>query len=1111
MWGSGTGRRQRHGLREGEEEWLEKVPAKEIQPPSQPCLRDSLPAVSTVRAAMATHRWGRVDQINGAHQPAFGTYTHGAAQPVGEDEAKCVKIKVASFNLGMPQNMLTSQRQWPQKHSLKFRNLLATLGPISGNDFVFCSEVGGVQQGLEAARVDYGNIVRNVMALADCTSHGAYLNIWNIKNRATAVVQSGTFKASTSHHAHMFWQAFELTYRDDTEPATRDASQLASPAVGLVVGNMHITCGGNAPVFSLRRKIVEQALNHLSSLTVHAWHSRQDFPIVRVLVGDCNLDKQSAEAVTQNLMEPNLTQPLTALQQHFDVRQWQVCDGQFPGPALQSATRQHTKHMSNNDLDESTNRTHTPSVPRRWLVYNPRDVWGHHADAETVWEPAIISAGPLHGKKLSGDMMFVLGCFAEERLVPVGLNYDDRGMRNDQHDVVGAKLMIPIGRSRPSTTPPAGGDGVAASSSAGPSGALQPAVAPVAAAPAQQIEGHEQPAEADRSPAGDAPQAAGTAAAAEQTRMPEPPAGADGPSARAAPPAAPTAAVAEPWPEPPAGARRPSTVGLPQHAAAAPAASIEQQQPEQLQQSQQHPQEQLQPQPRQSQQHPQEQLQPQPRLQLQPQQELQPQEQLRQQEQQQQLQHQGRQTPSPQRRAQEQLQQQPLQQLQPQEQLQQQEQRQQLQHQEQQAESPQQHAQQAPAASIEQQQPEPLQQSQQHPQEQLQPQPRLQLQPQQELQPQEQLRQQEQQQQLQHQGRQTPSPQRRAQEQLQQQPLQQLQPQEQLQQQEQRQQLQHQEQQAESPQQHAQQELQPRQQLQTRDQLQQQLLRAQSRTYDPDSWQEDLNRQHVEFLLQQLQLQPQQQAPAGSAPQAPPTAAAMVPKQLQQMPQMGPAYDPNLGWFIATTAALPQWPWWLQAQQQQQHQHPQGLPLTAYISHGAPQAAPTASEVRPPSSASGRETPEDKEVRELHETLREAEEAEDVSPLVQQELGRILFKKRTVTKGGFKRQYVAGRAETVKSIKMLLRRRRDFMAAHDLHDSPPGLLEAPPASSGASQPAGDAGGRYIFTDEDRKQVMRQWKDSAVKNWRFQDRQCSSTDLWYLVSPENLPGNCAPLS
>ena len=46
--------------------------------------------------------------------------------------------------------------------------------------------------------------------------------------------------------------------------------------------------------------------------------------------------------------------------------------------------------------------------------------------------------------KRSGDVMFVLGGFALESMVPIGASFDN-GMRNDCHDAVSAELIIPIG------------------------------------------------------------------------------------------------------------------------------------------------------------------------------------------------------------------------------------------------------------------------------------------------------------------------------------------------------------------------------------------------------------------------------------------------------------------------------------------------------------------------------------------------------------------------------------------------------------------------------------------------------------------------------------------
>ena len=107
-----------------------------------------------------------------------------------------------------------------------------------------------------------------------------------------------------------------------------------------------------------------------------------------------------------------------------------------------------------------------------------------------------------------------------------------------------------------------------------------------------------------------------------------------------------------------------------------------------------------------------------------------------------------------------------------------------------------------------------------------------------------------------------------------------------------------------------------------------------------------------------------------------------------------------------------------------------------------------------------------KSARALHNNLRIVEQADDITTDHQIELRKILFKKTTVVIGGLQRQYCATLYETRLAIKNLLKIRRDFMADRGLHD-------AQPPSGGASQPADH---RYVFTQEDRKQVMQEWKD-----------------------------------
>ena len=214
----------------------------------------------------------------------------------------------------------------------------------------------------------------------------------------------------------------------------------------------------------------------------------------------------------------------------------------------------------------------------------------------------------------------------------------------------------------------------------------------------------------------------------------------------------------------------------------------------------------------------------------------------------------------------------------------------------------------------------------------------------------------------------------------------------------------------------------------------------------------------------------------GGAPQ--PAAAAAAKEQALEPEQPAGADRPATGGAPQPAAA---------ASAAEQALEPE-KPAAAHGPAAAAEQAPASGAPQPvTASAESAETAEDREVEELHEKLREVEEAEDISPAVKLELGRILFKKKTVSVGGIPRQYVASREETVSSIKKLLQRRRAFMAARNLHDDPYG------AFGGASQPGRR---RYLFTQEDRRQLMQEWKTEfhATTDQREQQLRDSNKPL-----------------
>ena len=272
--------------------------------------------------------WGIPEEPSGASQPAFQIYSL--------PDARCVSIKVVSFNMGMPQSTLESDGSWRRAfHAV--RNMLEKLGHGAGNDIVLCSEVGGMRQGFRASNVNFHHVVSEGLPASAYESNGAYLSVWNLHTQAAKQVQFGTWTASTGHAADMHWQAFDLTFRDAPQLADRAASQLAAPKVGLLVGNMHITAGKHKASIPTKRRILQQALQHLTSLEVKEWRERRDFKVMRLLVGDCNLTREDAQAATQNVLLPRRMS--TSLQRNLHVCQWEVCDDDFPGQVLETARK----------------------------------------------------------------------------------------------------------------------------------------------------------------------------------------------------------------------------------------------------------------------------------------------------------------------------------------------------------------------------------------------------------------------------------------------------------------------------------------------------------------------------------------------------------------------------------------------------------------------------------------------------------------------------------------------------------------------------------------------------------------------------------------------------
>ena len=273
--------------------------------------------------------WNIIDESSSASQPASQICPYGAAQPLEKFVAQCVGIKVV--NLGCTSLGLGLHVAGARRRAHKINDVLTKLGHPGAHDSVLCSEVAGCK-GCRSFVLDFRHFVQEDLPEQSYFTDGAYLNLSYVPIQIAAEVQAGTWTASKGQPpSYMHWQAIDLTYAAPRF-AARDARQLAAPKVGLLVGNIDTSAEHSLA----KERILQQALQHLTSLEVDAWRFRKDFHIMRLLVGDCKLTKEGAKAATQKVHLPSLT----ALQRDFNFGRWEVCDVDFPRQVLESARRQ---------------------------------------------------------------------------------------------------------------------------------------------------------------------------------------------------------------------------------------------------------------------------------------------------------------------------------------------------------------------------------------------------------------------------------------------------------------------------------------------------------------------------------------------------------------------------------------------------------------------------------------------------------------------------------------------------------------------------------------------------------------------------------------------------
>ena len=148
--------------------------------------------------------------------------------------------------------------------------------------------------------------------------------VWGLRQDTTGasqlVFETHPYSASPSVGSDVA-HFMELEFRGASQLADRDVFQLAVSKFGLVVALPR------APSSATQRRIMDQAAQDVSTLEVDAFLTRLNLPVMRLLVGECNLSRQESETASQ--MVPSLPD--------FDVNRWQVGDAPFIRQAFDSA------------------------------------------------------------------------------------------------------------------------------------------------------------------------------------------------------------------------------------------------------------------------------------------------------------------------------------------------------------------------------------------------------------------------------------------------------------------------------------------------------------------------------------------------------------------------------------------------------------------------------------------------------------------------------------------------------------------------------------------------------------------------------------------------------
>ena len=328
--------------------------------------------------------WGLNAVPRGAVQSAApSARIRSASQPVEDREInRCLSFSFTSFNFGVQQSMLDAERK-RQQHAKKLRQLLHGFGEVPSN-FIFGCELGGTRQGVTASSFDMQNIVQAALPGADWISSGAYFSVFNVDGRKDIILmQDGTWTPPSGRDIDMYFNVFQLNNPSASQPGASNNPSASQPGAssdaGVVPGSQ-----------------------------------------VGLVVGNLHIQITSHEAAPSVATRRRTVKMCLNYLAELHCSEWPK---DFPVARLLVGD----VNMTGVEAEAAMQDTKTPKYCAAAQRTKEFETWQIHTT----------EAG------LSGDLFASMGCIVQKTDVPVGKSFAERGMRNDQHDAVGANVLVP--------------------------------------------------------------------------------------------------------------------------------------------------------------------------------------------------------------------------------------------------------------------------------------------------------------------------------------------------------------------------------------------------------------------------------------------------------------------------------------------------------------------------------------------------------------------------------------------------------------------------------------------------------------------------------------------